>query len=377
MNEIEKYHKLIEATGTGFVILDDKGLVLDANQTYVNLTGRQTFEEIRGHSIDEWTAPYEKERNLAAVKQCFEQGFIQHLEIDYIDPSGKITPVEIEATVAQTDIGAQILSLARDITERKRAEEETRLRFEVSQVLAGKETEDEVLDALIQQTGLYPQAQVMIFTSELVEGETYSVARRIESFDSELAALVEPGARFSASQSQMIEKSKSSAGDEFVSPNLPADERADPFFRDLARQMGTVSMAIVPIKIGNNLLGSISLSSRAEGYFDTPKLRLYRSLAEQGARALQAAQLRDQVRANEDKYRKLIETTDTGFVIIDGQGNVLDANQNYVKLDTTGKAGGLRCEPLKAVIIVNLCPNVRLSQTYAVGLSDDPLPLAA
>ncbi len=38
------------------------------------------------------------------------------------------------------------------------------------------------------------------------------------------------------------------------------------------------------------------------------------------------------LRASEEKYRSLVETTDTGYVIIDNEGKVLDANARYVAL---------------------------------------------
>ena len=38
------------------------------------------------------------------------------------------------------------------------------------------------------------------------------------------------------------------------------------------------------------------------------------------------------LRESEAKYRTLVETTDTGFVILDGDGRVLDANAEYVRL---------------------------------------------
>ncbi|MBF0482966.1 MAG: PAS domain S-box protein, partial [Desulfovibrionaceae bacterium] len=38
------------------------------------------------------------------------------------------------------------------------------------------------------------------------------------------------------------------------------------------------------------------------------------------------------LRESEEKYRALIETTDTGFVILDHQGRVLEANEEYVRL---------------------------------------------
>jgi len=38
------------------------------------------------------------------------------------------------------------------------------------------------------------------------------------------------------------------------------------------------------------------------------------------------------LRMSEEKYRLLVETTDTGFLILDGQGRVQDANMEYVRL---------------------------------------------
>ena len=43
----EKYRRLIETTGTGYVILDDQGRVTDANQEYAHLTGRQRVGRCR------------------------------------------------------------------------------------------------------------------------------------------------------------------------------------------------------------------------------------------------------------------------------------------------------------------------------------------
>jgi PAS domain S-box-containing protein len=40
----------------------------------------------------------------------------------------------------------------------------------------------------------------------------------------------------------------------------------------------------------------------------------------------------DALRASEEKYRALIETTDTGYVVLDTEGRVLDANLEYARL---------------------------------------------
>jgi len=117
------YRTLIETTNTGYVILDTDGKVLEANAAYVCLTGHRDLNEIRGRNVVEWTADYEKAKNAKSVAGCAQKGFIRNLEIDYVDSCGKITPIEINATVVEKDGLSTILTLCRDITKRKQAEE--------------------------------------------------------------------------------------------------------------------------------------------------------------------------------------------------------------------------------------------------------------
>lgn len=118
----ELYHALVETTNTGFVVIDSEGRVIDANQEYVRLSGHRDLDDIRGRSVIEWTADYEKEINSEAVRQCMKNGFLRNLEIDYTDSNGNAIPVEINATVIDKDGVPQILTLCRDITERRQAE---------------------------------------------------------------------------------------------------------------------------------------------------------------------------------------------------------------------------------------------------------------
>ncbi len=122
----EKYRTLIETTDTGFVIVDQEGNVLDANQEYVRLTGYAALEDILGRRVIEWTAPYDQERNAEEVRNCFTTGFVRHLGIDYISPSGKITPIDINASLITTGEQVEILAIIRDMTERKRLEGQLR-----------------------------------------------------------------------------------------------------------------------------------------------------------------------------------------------------------------------------------------------------------
>jgi two-component system, cell cycle sensor histidine kinase and response regulator CckA len=123
----EKYKLLIEATNTCYVIIDVQGRVLDANEEYVRITGHGSFADIAGRAVTEWTAPYDLERNAAEVRKCMERGSVRNLVIDYIGPQGRVTPVEINATMLQGPRSPRIFTVCRDITERKRAEEAVRV----------------------------------------------------------------------------------------------------------------------------------------------------------------------------------------------------------------------------------------------------------
>ena len=117
-----QYRALIETTNTGFLIIDEDGKVLDANREYVRLTGHKDLSEILGRSAIEWTAGYEKEKNASAIAKCAQYGYIRNFEIDYTDKNGKITPIELNATLVKIGDKPRILTLCRDITDRRQAE---------------------------------------------------------------------------------------------------------------------------------------------------------------------------------------------------------------------------------------------------------------
>lgn len=119
-----KYRDLIETTGTGFVIIDTEGKVLDANSEYVRLSGYNSIFEIMGRSVLEWTAQHDLERNGEEIWKWVATGKVRDLEIDYVDRDGRITPVEINGTLTQTAEGQVIICLIKDISERSKMEAE-------------------------------------------------------------------------------------------------------------------------------------------------------------------------------------------------------------------------------------------------------------
>jgi PAS domain S-box-containing protein len=118
-----KYRQLIETTDTGYLILDRDGRVMDANAEYIRISGHRHLSEILGRSVVEWTAPADAERNRNEVAKCVQTGSLRQLVVEYRHADGKIIPVEVNATCIDAKDGVRILSLCRDVTERRQAQE--------------------------------------------------------------------------------------------------------------------------------------------------------------------------------------------------------------------------------------------------------------
>ncbi|MHB8763734.1 MAG: PAS domain S-box protein [Deferrisomatales bacterium] len=118
----EKYRGLVESTDTGYLIVDERGTVLDANAEYARLTGRESVGRVLGRSVLEWTAPADAERNAEAIARCLAEGHTRAFEVDYLTPDGRVVPVEVNATATGAPGNRRLVTLCRDISDRRTAE---------------------------------------------------------------------------------------------------------------------------------------------------------------------------------------------------------------------------------------------------------------
>ena len=58
------------------------------------------------------------------LTQCAKDGLIRNFVVDYVDGCGRITPVEVNATVNREGASVRTISICRDVTARKQAEAE-------------------------------------------------------------------------------------------------------------------------------------------------------------------------------------------------------------------------------------------------------------
>lgn len=134
------YRTLVDTIGTGYHILDEAGRIIDANEAYIGLTGHRTLAEILGRRVTDWTASHDLTRNAKELEACLARGYVRNLEVDYCDAAGRLTPIEVNASVVNMDGRRRVIALCRDISARKRAEKALRQAYEELERKVGERT---------------------------------------------------------------------------------------------------------------------------------------------------------------------------------------------------------------------------------------------
>ena len=114
---------LIEASLDPLVTIDPDGKISDVNAATVRVTGHSR-EELIGTDFSKYFTDPEKAR--AGYEKVFRDGLVTDYELGIRHRDGHVTPVMYNATVYRDESGNVIgvFAAARDVTERKKAEEE-------------------------------------------------------------------------------------------------------------------------------------------------------------------------------------------------------------------------------------------------------------
>lgn len=124
----EKYHTIFDISMEGISIVDLEGNVLMANRRVAQLLGFKSAEEYIGQSGFKYVAPEEKERLEGEFQRILKTGSAENLEFLMVRKDGTKFPAEFTATLMKIGSGetTKIMSVMRDISDRKQAEEERR-----------------------------------------------------------------------------------------------------------------------------------------------------------------------------------------------------------------------------------------------------------
>jgi len=119
-----RYRALVETSADAIFLLDSTGRIRSANKAAAQMHG-YTLDELIGRPVFDLDVPGDREKAPERLRQLLH-GEPLRMELQHCRKDGSIFPLEIVATPLTINGETFILASERDITERRRAEEESR-----------------------------------------------------------------------------------------------------------------------------------------------------------------------------------------------------------------------------------------------------------
>jgi len=292
-----RYKIAIEEARDGILLMDPDGVILDANRTFVAAVGYDSKEEVIGMSIFDIVAiETPDELRDSVIQSLGKQGYIANVELVARSRDGREIPVEVNISQLPDEEGRQAgaVVVIRDITERKRAEDEVlrhskrvealyAISLVVSQTLDLDDMLHGVLKKVLEVTEL-EGGYIHFFAREKgglvlkahrgVSEQYVAAVRRIEVEEEAVQRWLEPG-----------------SGLRDVLP-----QPASKVIAGAAQREGVKSFVEVPLRSKSGLQGAMTVVGHAPRCFSLEELDLLRAIAGEIAVGIENARLLEQTR---------------------------------------------------------------------------------
>ena len=315
------------------------GLYIDVNDGFTQLTGF-TRADVAGKTslaIDIWHDPADRDK---LVRQLQQTGVCDNLEARFKRKDGSLTTALMSARTISLNGEPHIISVTRDISERKRYEAEREITLNLLQFLH-KENDltalikditalmqrwsgCEAVGIRLQEEEDYPYYETRGFPPAFVEAES-----QLCRYDRDgrpicdtagnpllecmcgnvIQGRFDPGLPFFTGNGSFWTNSTS---DLLASTS---DDDRQTSTRNRCHGQGYESVALIPLRLGHRRLGLLQFNDSKRGRFDEQKIALFERLASNLAIGLTQRITVLALRESEEKYRSMLEAMDDEIYI--------------------------------------------------------------
>ncbi|MDO8473140.1 MAG: PAS domain S-box protein, partial [Dehalococcoidia bacterium] len=344
-----RYFDLYVMAPAGYVTLSDKGLIMEANLTVSTLLGVARSALVK-KPLSDFIFPEEQDIYYLQREKVFDTGKPQVREMRMVRMDGSLLWVRAEAIKALDADGAPVCrAMVSDITERKEVDTYLAMGREVLQILnepGGLQASmQHVLSALKTRTGVdalgirlqdgddFPYFTQEGFSSDFLQTENTLVER---DADGGLCRDKDGNVRLECTCGKIISGKTDPANPHFTKGGSAwkNDKANKPFLdrlthtRDRCIHDGFQSIALVPIRKKNRIVGLMQLNDWRRGRFTLETVEVLEGIAAHIGAALMRKQAEEALSESELQYRSLFSNMTNGFaycrMLFDGDNRPVD-----------------------------------------------------
>jgi PAS domain S-box-containing protein len=133
----ELYRTLVETSPDGIVLTDMDTNIIMVNQSSCDTLGYKSPKEVIGMVVFDLMAKEDQPRILSYISGILETGKVRNAEFNFVHKDGRYIPIEFNASLIYDNKGEPkaFMGISRNISERKKGEEQIRLANERLQYL--------------------------------------------------------------------------------------------------------------------------------------------------------------------------------------------------------------------------------------------------
>jgi PAS domain S-box-containing protein len=128
----EQLQTMFESMTDGILVIDLNGVIIEVNQRMVDMHGYKSKGDLFGKSALKLVARRDHEKITANMQQALKRGKVRGMEYIMLKADGSEFPGELSTSALRDASGKPVghITIARDITERKRMEQQLRQQME-------------------------------------------------------------------------------------------------------------------------------------------------------------------------------------------------------------------------------------------------------
>ena len=315
---------LLEAALDPLVTISPEGKITDINRATELVTGLSREGLIGSDFSDYFTEP---QKAKEVYKKVLAEGMVKDYPLTIRHISGHTTDVLYNATLYKNEAGQVqgVFAAARDVTEHNRIEKRARITNVLLELFAQKSARKEYLDSVVRAVrdwsgcqcvgirltnsdGLIPYESHIGFSKEFLAIES------MLSLKTDTCACMRVITQKPEPQDALVMTSKGSFRCdntlEFFN-SLPEKKKAR--YRGHCMHYGFASLAVVPIRYRDKVLGAIHLADKQENKTPAQTVEFIENMAMLIGEAVHRFDMETELRQSEERYRQLVELSPEGI----------------------------------------------------------------